>query len=80
MEDLHALGARIRRGVRVDADEELGFEAVREGDIGNWRDEVYSNQLHMKHKGLRLLKFPSGEPVDQEEEMPATAQFLRRAA
>ena len=33
-------------------------DAVRDGRIGNWRDQVYSNQLHMKHTGPEAAEIP----------------------
>ena len=49
------------------------------GDLGDWRDPIYSNQLQMRQSGLTILKFrqPQGEVL---AEMPATSQFLKRAA
>ena len=52
--------------------------AVREGHVGDWRDPIYSNSLQMQEYGLKVLKFP--EPLTRDVEMPATAEFLRRAA
>ena len=54
------------------------IEAVRNGDIQDWRDPIYSNSLQMKQHGLKVLKFP--EPQPRSVEMPATEEFLRRAA
>ncbi|MCA9050298.1 MAG: NAD(P)-dependent oxidoreductase, partial [Planctomycetaceae bacterium] len=54
--------------------------AVRSGRLGDWRDPIYSNQLQMKQHGLHVLKFPVTPPVSEHSDMPATSQFLRRAA
>lgn len=53
-------------------------EAVRGGKLGDWHNPVYSNQLQMQQHGLTVLKFPSSVPSDLD--MPATAEFLRKAA
>ncbi|GAB5439994.1 MAG: hypothetical protein Fues2KO_03430 [Fuerstiella sp.] len=53
-------------------------EAVREGRVGDWRDPIYSNSLQMKEYGLQVLKFP--EPQEAAADMPATSEFLKRAA
>lgn len=52
--------------------------AVADGRIQDWRDPIYSNQAQMQQSGLSVLKFP--EPESYENEMPATAEFLRKAA
>ena len=54
-------------------------EAVRSGRIGDWRDPVYSNKLQMEEFALNLLTFPEPQ-ISEEQAMPATAAFLRRAA
>ena len=53
-------------------------EAVRSGEISDWRDPIYSNSLQMKEYGLKVLKFP--EPQVADADMPATSEFLKRAA
>lgn len=53
-------------------------EAVKDGRIQDWKDPIYSNSLQMQQHGLKVLKFP--EPASRATEMPATEQFLRRAA
>ncbi len=53
-------------------------EAVRDGRIGDWHDPIYSNQMQMQEYGLQVLKFPAARPSDID--MPATSEFLRRAA
>ncbi|MCA9082763.1 MAG: NAD-dependent epimerase/dehydratase family protein [Planctomycetaceae bacterium] len=54
--------------------------AVRSGRLGDWRDPIYSNSLQMKEYGLQVLKFPTPAVRTEAEDMPATAQFLKRAA
>lgn len=54
--------------------------AVRNGRIEDWHDPIYSNQLQMKQFGLEVLKFPIQSQSDLDLEMPATMEFLRRAA
>jgi nucleoside-diphosphate-sugar epimerase len=53
-------------------------DAVRDGRIGDWHDPIYSNQMQMQEYGLQVLKFPAARPSDID--MPATSEFLRRAA
>ena len=54
--------------------------AVRDGQIEDWHDPIYSNQLQMKQHGLEVLKFPAASDADLAVDMPATTEFLRRAA
>ena len=74
---------RTQLGFKASVDVSEGvhemIEAVRSGKIGNWKDPIYSNKLQMEEYALNLLTFPEPE-ISQEQEMPATAQFLRRAA
>ncbi|MEZ6125195.1 MAG: NAD(P)-dependent oxidoreductase [Planctomycetaceae bacterium] len=70
----NALGFRAGIDLREGVLEMI--EAVRDGRISDWRDPIYSNQLQMKQSGLQALKFPERSDSD----MPATSQFLRRAA
>lgn len=53
-------------------------DAVKDGSVGDWHSPIYSNQLQMQQHGLTVLKFPVSSP--SETEMPATAEFLRKAA
>ena len=53
-------------------------EAVQDGRIGDWHDPIYSNQRQMQEYGLQVLKFPALRPSGID--MPATSEFLRRAA
>jgi nucleoside-diphosphate-sugar epimerase len=53
-------------------------EAVQDGRIGDWHDPIYSNQRQMQEYGLQVLKFPAVRPSGID--MPATSEFLRRAA
>ena len=53
-------------------------QAVQDGRIADWTDPIYSNSLQMKEYGLEALKFP--EPQALDADMPATKEFLRRAA
>jgi nucleoside-diphosphate-sugar epimerase len=74
---------RTRLGFKASIDVSEGvremIEAVQSGKIGNWRDPIYSNKLHMEEVALNLLSFPEPE-ISQEQEMPATSRFLQRAA
>ncbi|APZ94734.1 NAD-dependent epimerase/dehydratase family protein [Fuerstiella marisgermanici] len=76
---------RIRStlGFRASVDVSEGVlemvEAVRDGHVGDWRDPIYSNSLQMKEFGLSALKFPEPQR-SSERDMPATSEFLRRAA
>lgn len=54
--------------------------AVRDGQIEDWHDPVYSNQMQMHQYGMQALKFPVQTQSELELEMPATTKFLRRAA
>ena len=54
--------------------------AVRDGRIQDWRDPIYSNQMQMQQFGLKALRFPAQTAMELELEMPATTEFLRRAA
>lgn len=75
---------RAALGFRASVDLSAGIlemvEAVREGRLGDWRDPIYSNQLQMRQSGLQVLKFPESQIANMELDMPATSQFLRRAA
>ena len=53
-------------------------DAVRNGDVGDWHSPIYSNKLQMQQHGLTVLKFPEAKPADVE--MPATTEFLKKAA
>ncbi|MEQ9411915.1 MAG: NAD(P)-dependent oxidoreductase [Fuerstiella sp.] len=53
-------------------------DAVRDGKVGDWKDPIYSNSQQMKQFGLHVLKFPQAKRT--ESDMPATSEFLRRAA
>ncbi|MEZ6132724.1 MAG: NAD(P)-dependent oxidoreductase [Planctomycetaceae bacterium] len=55
-------------------------DAVRDGRLGDWRDPIYSNSLQMRQSGLQVLKFPESRVANRELDMPATSEFLRRAA
>lgn len=54
--------------------------AVRSGKLGDWRAPIYSNKLTMEDSALATLKFPEKTAADLETDMPATTQFLKRAA
>ncbi|MEZ6061005.1 MAG: NAD(P)-dependent oxidoreductase [Planctomycetaceae bacterium] len=74
---------RSTLGFRASVDVSEGVremvEAVRSGRIGDWRDPVYSNKLQMEEFALNLLTFPQPQ-ISAEQEMPATSEFLRKAA
>ena len=54
-------------------------EAVRRGEVTNWRDPIYSNVKTLQQAGgLEVLKFE--RPEDKlPQEMPATQRFLKKA-
>lgn len=56
------------------------INAVRDGRIEDWHNPIYSNQMQMRQFGLQALKFPIQTQSELELEMPATTEFLRRAA
>lgn len=76
--------AKIRRqiGFKASIDVSEGVlemvQAVRSGAIKNWQDSIYSNKLQMEEQGMNVLKFEL--PVTADSDMPATTEFLRKAA
>ena len=76
--------SKIQRvlGFRATVPLEVGIgemvEAVRGGEVADWRDPIYSNVRSLQEDGLRILKFKP--PDNEEEELKATRSFLARAA
>ncbi len=53
-------------------------DAVRNGQVANWREPIYSNSKHLEGEGLSVLKFDAlRKSVD---DMPATTRFLAKKA
>ncbi len=73
----HVLGFRARVTLK-DGIQEI-VNAVRSGQVVDWRDPVYSNLRHLEGAGLNVLKFERGESKDVDE-MLVTRRFLEKAA
>ena len=53
-------------------------DAVRKGQVTNWRAPIYSNSKHLEGEGLSVLKFEAHRKGANE--MPATTRFLAKKA
>jgi nucleoside-diphosphate-sugar epimerase len=77
---------KIRKvlGYRASVTLEQGVQeivaAVREGQVRDWRDPIYSNLRQMEHSVLRVLEAPSSD-ANLSREVPETSErFLQRDA
>ena len=55
-------------------------DAVLSGEVADWHDSIYSNIRHLEGEGLSVLKFDANAARNEDAEMPATREFLARAA
>ena len=53
-------------------------DAVRSGNVANWRAPIYSNSKHLEGEGLSVLKIEAHRRG--ENDMAATTRFLAKKA